>query len=106
MAQTELDGRGFGRACVGRCKPRPTRFSMARRCTITAGRITSQMPAAAFYVPQFNPALGTLTSVELIVEGDSYGGTNGFQNTTAFSGTASVNIGSLFMLPVLVRLLS
>ena len=51
--------------------------------------------SGTFGVPQFNPALGTLTSVELIVEGDSYGGTNGFQNTTAFSGTASVNIGSL-----------
>jgi len=50
--------------------------------------------SGSFGIPQFDPILGTLTSVELIVNGNSYGGTNGFQNTQAFSGEATVNIGS------------
>lgn len=50
--------------------------------------------AGSFNIPQFDPSLGTLTEVDLLVTGHSDGGSNGLQNLSAFPGNASVTIGT------------
>lgn len=58
------------------------------------GALYSSGASGSFYFPQFDSSLGTLTSVDLTVTGNSFGGTNGLHNYSGFSGTASVSIGS------------
>jgi len=48
----------------------------------------------SFNMPQFDPSLGTLTQVDLIVTGNSDGGSNGLQNLSGFEGNGSVSIGT------------
>ena len=48
-----------------------------------------------FSVPQFDPALGILLSVELEVEGNSSGGTNEVENENeSAGGSATLTIGT------------
>jgi len=61
----------------------PTTFG-----TYTAGT------SGSFNFPKFNPALGTLTGVDLAVTGNSYGGSNIATNTSEFAGEGTVNVGT------------
>ncbi|MEM7143604.1 MAG: PEP-CTERM sorting domain-containing protein [Verrucomicrobiota bacterium] len=47
-----------------------------------------------FDVPQFNAALGTLTSVSLVVNANSAGGSNIFDNENTNGGTADIFLGA------------
>jgi len=60
----------------------------------TYGTFSAGSPGGNFTVPQFDPSLGTLISVSLSVTGDSFGGTNSYQNLSGNPGTATVTIGS------------
>ncbi|MDX1962667.1 MAG: PEP-CTERM sorting domain-containing protein [Pirellulales bacterium] len=50
--------------------------------------------AGSFFLPQFDPSLGTLTKVILMVNGFSDGGQNILDSESDFSGNASVSIGT------------
>jgi hypothetical protein len=50
--------------------------------------------SGSFSLPQFNPALGTLTGVNLAITGNSFGGSNYYENLGDNSGSATVTIGS------------
>jgi hypothetical protein len=61
----------------------PTSFG-----TFTAGSFGS------FTLPQFDPSLGTLTQVDVLVLGNSSGGSNGIENLGVTAGTADLSIGT------------
>ena len=48
----------------------------------------------SFNFPEFDPSLGVLLSVQLTVQGNSFGGSNGLHNFAANAGLANVSIGS------------
>lgn len=50
--------------------------------------------SGGFTMPSFDTTLGTLIQVDLIVTGNSDGGSNELQNLSANAGTASVSIGT------------
>ncbi len=50
--------------------------------------------AGSFNVPQFDPSLGTLTQIDLLVSGMSTGGTNSIENLGVTAGSADLSIGT------------
>jgi hypothetical protein len=58
------------------------------------GPFTVGSPSSSFPMTQFNPALGTLTQVDLTVTGNSNAGFNKIENTGGSAGSATLSIGA------------